>query len=498
MPITNRDRSTIPNYNSILNQTATAFARSINSLNSTSNTINTALQISNQTQMLDILLSTGKKVDNNEFKYKILIQFDGNDKNWYDDVLYLVVFRTAFIKSAPLYKIRININPVLFQQLNLMQNNNEEISLKMLIYNINSEENQKIKNLIFERPFVVTALNAVSDTNIEKNQTLMCDLILINPTLFAMQKRFSCNKILNSITAYDALLDYESFIDSTYGSDFESKHILNKKNEFKYRQILIRPTDHTVNLPDKTFFKLYCRKDIDVPLFLNQKYKIDNAFSLYFFDDFNLKSKKTFTRYFLSFFDKNKFEKFKIENQMDISQQTQYVGSYPFSDIDGNLMNKTPVTSSKIPNSEYSTKKTQVSFAEQTKSSGNKILNLANGDSDRSIIEQKATKTQKQSQNADDAFSLQVPDGNNEALKRIEIAKDVLKKIDRIDEFLTNNCGIDWVQFGILYALNNQNPNDFLYTPISICNIFHRDDNKSNVLSHMVRYLTIKFQSDQK
>lgn len=183
---------------------------------------------------------------------------------------------------------------------------------------------------------------------------------------------------------------------------------------------------------------------------------------------------------------------------MDISQQTQYVGSYPFSDIDGNLMNKTPVTSSKIPNSEYSTKKTQVSFAEQTKSSGNKILNLANGDSDRSIIEQKATKTQKQSQNADDAFSLQVPDGNNEALKRIEIAKDVLKKIDRIDEFLTNNCGIDWVQFGTLYALNNQNPNDFLYTPISICNIFHRDDNKSNVLSHMVRYLTIKFQSDQK
>lgn len=478
---------------------AASASTTLQNLSMPNNSTLTALQLGGDSTLMDILASTSNSsTQNNELKYKIFLQFEGNDKNYYDDTLFLSVYRIGVLKFSTFYLMRINLTNVLVEQLKLEKSNNKIIKTKLFIYTIETNASEvKLKNLVLERNFVVAAVVPRTDTVIERGNSVMCDLMLLNPTLFEMNQTYTYNKILNTKTPYEILQDYESHIDQKYGNNFETKHILNNKNDFKYQQVVTQPTKQKVELPNNEKVNYECQYDSSVPLFLQYKYKIDNSFGFYFYDDFNLKSKKEITRYFISFYDKNKFEKFKIETQSDILKQTQYTKSYDFTDFNRMISKDNVVINYKLPNSEYATKKTQKCETTTSSTSVQNKVELSSGDSSRFYQAQRTTETKKQQDQSANYQTIQVPDNKTGATKRVNLLKETIeKKIDKVDEFSTNNCAFDWLQFGIIYAMNENKPNEYLHTPVSIVNVFHRLNNKENILVHMARYMMIKFRSD--
>lgn len=459
----------------------------------------TALELGGNATLIDILLSHGKKTDNAEMKYRIILRFEGNDKNNYDDVLSFIVGRFGFTKSCPFYSVMINLPPVLIAQLKQEQASNSTFKVNVKIYQIDTENKNKLKNLVFDRNFVgrVGADNDTTSPNIEKSNSAKVRISMWNPTLFKMDLQYTFNKIENNKNPYEVLQDFESHITSTYGDNFISKHILGKKNEHKYEQIVTQPTDHEVKLPNRKNFSFLCKHDADIPLFLNYKYKIDNTFSFYFFDDFDLKSEKEITRRFIALYDKNKFEKFKIGNQQDILKQTQLTNSYQFSDVHGLLKPGNSVETQGLINGKFSTQKDQGGSSVQSNTQITGKGSVSGGDPGRSFNAQKTTETEHQIPTKTGQSSNQVPDTPDGNKERSEAANKVFnEKIQQIDSFVTKNCGFDFPRFGVLYPMNEKRKNEYLHTPIAISNIFKRDNDKEPVLSHTVNFLAVKFSPE--
>ena len=468
----------------------------------TGNPLTAIQQMAGGAILEDILLTHGKKTDNAEIKYRIIIQFEGKDKTKYDDVMKLSVYRIAIVQSCSKYVLIINLPPVLLAQLKQQQAMNKMIKLNMKIYQVDTENKNKLKNLIVEKNLVGKVMEeggggGSNNASIEKGNSVTCTFVLYNPTLYAMDTSYTFNKIQNAKSPYEILQDYESHITSTYGDNFESKHIIGKKNEHKYEQVVTQPTDQEIKLPNRKDFKFLCKHDSDIPLFLNYKYKVDNTLAFYFFDDFDLKSKKQITRFFISLYDKNKFEKFKVTNQEDIYKQTQLTGSFPFYDADGLLTPGNTAGALKLINGQFSPKKEQsgTSIKGNTQVSGEG--STSKGDPSRKFNVQKTTETEHQTPTKTTQSNNQVPDTPEANEQRSESAnKTFTEKIAQMDSFVTKNCGFDFPRFGVIYAMNEKRPNEYLHTPLSIANLFKRENDKETVLGHSVKYLTVKFSPE--
>lgn len=143
-------------------------------------------------------------------------------------------------------------------------------------------------------------------------------------------------------------------------------------------------------------------------------------------------------------------------------------------------------------------KKTQKSQAGKVNTQSNNKISIINNSNERYLVSKKSSLTGQTKAPSSNYQTYQIPDNDVVASQRLDLAKKNLKeKIDRIDEFATPNCSFDWLQFGQLYNLNKSKPNSFVYTPISIVNMFHRIDSQSNVLGHIVRFMMIKFKEDE-
>ena len=448
-------------------------------------------------QLIDILLSHGKKTQNAEIKYRIILQFEGNDKTKYDDVLFFTIQRFGFVKSCPMVVTHVNLPPVLIAQLKQQESMNKHTMVNVKIYQVDTENKNKLKNLVIERNYEVNRIKEKSDPSIEKNQTTTCELVLYNPTLVKMDQQYTFNKIENTKTPYEVLQDFESHITSTYGDNFESKHILGKKNEFKYEQIVTQPSDQKINLPNRAEFKFMCKHDSDVPLYLNYKYKIDNSLSFYFFDDFDLKSKKEISRVFIALYDKNKFEKFKVSNQQDIAKQSQITATYAFRDVSGLLTPGESTSTYKLINGEFKNDKQQSASSIKSNTQVPGQGSTAGGDPSRTYNVQKTTETQHQIPTKKTQSINQVPDSDSGNSERNDAAHKVFsEKISQVDAFTTRNCGFDFLRFGVLYAFNEKRPNEYLHTPIAISNIFKRENDKETVLGHTAKFLAVKFSAE--
>ena len=456
-----------------------------------------SLEITGEGKLIDILLSHGKKTENSEMKYRIILQFEGNDKTKYDDVLRFGIYRMGFVKSCTTSIIIVNLPPVLIAQLKQEEAKNKAFKVNVKIYQVDTENKNKLKNLIFERNYIGRHIKEETDASIENGNTTKCHFSLYNPTLYEMDLAYTYNKIHNSKTPYEILQDYESYITSTYGDNFESVHILGKKNEFRYEQIVTQPTDQQIKLPNRAEFKFMCKHDTDIPLYLNYKYKIDNAFSFYFYDDFDLKRKKEISRLFIALYDRNKFEKFKVSNQQDILQQTQLTGSYPFYDADNLLTPGDDAGALKLINGKFSPQKEQSSSQIKSNTQIQNRGSISGGDPSRSFNAQRTTETQHQISTKKRQSINQTPDSESGTKERKDIAHKIFnEKIAQIDSFLTKNCGFDFPRFGVLYAMNSKRPNEYLHTPISIVNVFKRENDKETVLGHSVKFLTVKFSPE--
>lgn len=448
----------------------------------------------NKTNNLDILASPGKKQENKpQFIYNIIIQFEGENQNYWDDTLLFVVHKFAGVTRAPFYLLRSNISVEVQQQLINDLNDGKNPKCTLFIYTVNTIT-KKIENLIYKKKMAIVGVIPKQSNNLKEATTTSVDLALINPILFEMSKKYTYNKIFTSKSAYDVLKDYESYITSRYGDIFSSKHYLSNENHYIYNQLVTKPSDQISEIPDRQKIKYKHHNDITFPAFLQSKYKIDNGFGIYFYDDFVLKEKKDIIRYFVSFYDKNKLEKFDVTKYDDIIKQTTFVQSHEFNDKTNIITKNNVVITHKLPNSNYSTTKTQKSNNDSGVSSGNNKIILS--DEDRYLLSKDNNEMNKSTSQSGETLNIQSPDNKSGGEKRLQIGVDtILKKIDSIDEYIIYNTSPDWLTFGCLYNLILSKPEEYLYTPISCVHIFHRLHDKDKDLGLVDRCLFVKYKN---
>lgn len=430
---------------------------------------------------------------NSSIKYNVIVQFNGSDKTIHEDVIYLSIFRCPLIKQAPCYLLRINTTPILSNQIRNEINDNNIPSLNMRIYIIDERNNGKLVTPIYDRNLSIVSVNNVTEENLSRGGSVCIDLILTDPILYDMSARLTYNKIKNSVTAKAVLDDFESFIEKKYGKCFSSTHLISSQNNFIYDQLVVMPSSDKTKLPDGTVVAGDFHNDLDVPTYIQNKYKIDNAFSFYFFDDFNLKGTSTITRFFISLYDYKKFPQFDITAQDDVRSQSQRIKSTPVSDINKIIIKDTPVVNYRLPNMTYETRKQQTSKVNQIASTVKSALQLSSKNRTSNVFQ--TTQTQKTFGQSGDFINIKTPDSVSSAEKRLEIIKDTfINKIDCIEYFDTTECSYDWLQFGNLYNMSTDNPEQFIYTPVSIINIFRRVGTKGEMLSHHTKYAMVKFK----
>lgn len=466
-------------------------------------TVNPLLSaVSGNLQSLDILATKGTKTEEQtEFRFKIAFQFDGENRNYWDDVTEYQIFRFAFLKSAGSSILTLNLTPIVYQQVHNDISSQKYPSGTLYIYTIeNIKKPEEKKNLLNQHKFIVYRITARGDADLSKTSRVVVSMVLYDPILFEMSRKLSFNKTFKVQDPYSILGSYESYVDSTYGSGaFETKHVMSNKNDYKYEQILIQPSPQDIKLPNNHQYRILAKSDISIPLFLQYKYKIDNSFGFYFFDHFNFKSKKAIVRYFITFYDKNKFEKFDVSKYQSILKNTNGIRAYNFDDYDKLIVkDEDAVTNFKLTNSQYATKKTQKSESPVVKASAEEKIQLSKDDSNRFYYGVKSETLKKSQSQSSDSTTLQAPDTQDAAQKRVNIGKETItKKIDKIEEMFTTNTFPDWLQFGYIYNLSNVDSSSYIYSPISIVGCFHRISEKETQLAYYTKYLMIKFMNDK-
>lgn len=428
-------------------------------------------------------------------KYHLAMYLPGMDKNPQGDVSYFSIIRAPISKQASYAMLRINLKPALIQQLINGISDNNFIKANIRLYIIDESKNNKPITPLFDKFYNILRVNTETDLNASKSDVTAATLILVDPVLHNMSCNFTYNKIFESKTCIEIYNDYEKFIEQKYGSCFDTNKIITNENKHIYDQIMINPRNQTVKLDRGNTIQFTYSSDIDVIPWLQTTYKITNAFSVYFFDEFDTSRNKSITRHFLTFYDVTKFPQIDISNQGDVLFQSKKIGTSYVADsgkfLDKDLSNtvfnyRTPDMKTKIM------KITSSGNLEQQKTVSNTKLSLTSSRS--SNLQNQIFQTASAGQSTT-FFNVKVPDTADMAKQRIQLIQDTIKnKIDCLEFYQTTNCSYDWLQFGNSYNMSQDRKGYFLYTPINIINVFSRIHSKEEWLTHHVKYTMVKFR----
>lgn len=417
---------------------------------------------------------------NTQLKFEVVLRAPLGEL--YNDVIYLSFIRAPIVKQSSFAKLKINLPPILIQQISNDLSNNLYQDFKIEIYIIDEQNKNKPVTLIFSKLYKILFAKPLEPITFDK-QVYPCQLILANPFIHYMSTTNTYNVILENKTGYEAIKDYEEFIAKTHGNIFKFRHVGtdSEVNEYKYEQILVKTPN-----------------DISVPTYLINTYKPFHTFSFYFFDDFYISSDSDneITCHYLNLFEKNQIEQFDIlESGPDVVFTIKKLEQYPLSDqfLDLDKTDQTfTVTNREIL---YHTEKSIKSniITHQSPS----VLNEALADNrDTQIVDATDPLQRDEIKQSTQHVNIYSPDDIESTKKRFIDLKDFfMTKVDVSQVFEIAHCLPDWCQFGKLYNMDaNENEQDlFLYTPLSIVNIFHRNNVKEHYCSHMVKTNMLKF-----
>lgn len=398
----------------------------------------------------------------------------------YSDVAYLSFIRAPLLKNCSYVIMRINLTPILIQQMINDLNNNIFEDYKLEIYSIDQGVKNKPVTIIFNKLFKVLYVKPLEPLKFDKS-VYPCYLVLSNPFFHYMSTANTYNTILESKTAFEAIEDFESFIKDTHGHIFKVRHIGTNAelNTYKYEQLLIK-----------------AKNDLSVPTYVINTFKPFNSFNFYFFDDFYIgdDSDNQITCHYINIFDRFNLRNFNTSVYGDIAATSTKLATYPISDQFLNLDKEDQTITVLNREVKYNTKK---SFRSNIpKHSSSSRINETEIVKDRVVkIGEYIDPIQKNSfGKSSQHANIYSPDDPDAAIKRFDKFKEFfLKKIDTIQIYETTNCIPDWCQFGRLYNLDSDDSMAFIYTPINIVNIFVRNNIKEHYCTHVVRYSMLKF-----
>ena len=401
----------------------------------------------------------------------------------FNDVMYLCFVRAPLLKSSSFAILRINLSPILIQQMLNDLSNNKYEDFTLEIYSIDESSKNKPFTVLFNKLFKVVFVKPLEPLKFDK-QSYQCYIVLTNPFIHYMSTANTYNVILEGLTGYEAIQEFEQFIKKTHGDIFKFNHIGTKSeiNDHKYEQILVKTSN-----------------DLSVPLHLINTYKPFNSFNMYFFDDFYIAddSDKQITCHYLNIFDINQISTFDTSVWGDINSATKKLNQYPITDQLLNLDKKDQTITITNREIKYETIKSTQSNIIKHAQSGNVL--------DEEIVTDRKVKIGeyidpiqrdvfRQSTQHANIYS---PDDPEKALYRFENLKEFfMTKLDLIQSYETTNCLPDWCQFGKRYNMDQEDSGSYIYTPISIINMFIRSNLKENFCSHLVRCNMLKFIED--
>ena len=416
-----------------------------------------------------------------QLKYEVILRAPLGEM--YNDILYLCFIRAPLVKHSSYSILRISLPPILVQQMVNDLSNNIYQDFSIEIYSIDeSDENKPFKTL-FNKLFKVLFVKPLEPVKFDK-QTLQCYVVLANPFIHYMSTANTYNTILEGMTGYEAIQQFEDFIKETHGDIFKFNHIATKSevNDYKYEQLLIKAPN-----------------DLSVPLYIINTFKPFNSFNLYFFDDFYLSddSDKELVCHYLNFFDPNQIQTFDVSQWADISATTKKLSQLPITDQHLNLdkIDQTfTITNREIKyNTQKSTKSQIIKHSQSTNVMDEQLVKDRSVKTGKFIAPIQRNNVRQSSQHA----NIYSPDEPERALYRFDFLKEYyMKKLDIIQVYETTNCLPDWCQFGKRYNMDQEEVGLFLYTPINIVNMFVRANIKENYCTHLVRYSMLKFIDD--
>ncbi len=235
----------------------------------------------------------------------------GNVKT--SDVLYFTVYRTPIVKLASYAIAKINVSPNDAHDILAKINEHQDIIGDVEIWFAKSDSDhmneqqlisRKKYNMIYASP-----INQSGDTVIDNKYKLSTTLfvILVNPILMQMQRNVLINQIFKNKTCKQILESVENEFKKSYGDVFQFDKLAQRFNTFIYEQVLINSL-----------------RDIEIPTWLINTYKLTDGFPIYFFDDFDLHNVNKPIRALV--FDPTNLESFKHQ---DVSSLIENYGATP-------------------------------------------------------------------------------------------------------------------------------------------------------------------------
>lgn len=419
------------------------------------------------------------------YRIKIIGLRDGEV---FDDVVYCVCNKMPMTKKATFWYIKANVSSVWADQLYYDISKHSRVEIGLQISELMSEgeavTNEEIQTIYDRKCVCLYVQNANGNRYVTPgDQNIELIFLLSDPLLYELSTKHHFNTILSDKTAFEAIEKYEEVITSKYGDNFyfNKVNVNANKSSHKYEKLLVM-LDNDLDVTD---LLLYNKKAMMTP-------------SFYFFDDFCITDKvnKAISVHFINLQDiqSTEFEKIKMHEQLDKSFQTILQKQVPFQDVFKTVTNgcnhwniDSPRGTDRIMN------ETKLNlFAPQ-------VVSVVDGE--YSINDNRKSKIVKtevtyvKSEEKQKFGYMYTPDKSKLAIDRLQNFFDFVNiKCKQLVVTQTMDCYCDWLQFGRSYNLDltAERIDNFLHTPIAICNIFYKDGTNKNT-KHIAKAVMLEY-----
>lgn len=410
----------------------------------------------------------------------------------FDDVIYCACIRAPFLKKASYWILKINTTSLWAQQLFNDLSSPTNIQLKLEIYEKTDESKDDIDSMTKIRSHFCTCIEARNAANSAQinltDQNTEAILILVDHFLLDMSLKSNFNKNTQNKTAYDTIKSYQDKLKEIYGDVFWFNHLIDDENinKTEYENILTTVSDIQI-----TDYLLYNRNAL-------------NNISFYFFDDFCLDKDLTqgyIAGQLIDLSNKDKLKKFDIGKYSDTLMSSNIIKVIPVKDVFGNLTKgfDSFVFKTKYMFSKIDSELTKVLYYPKLVSVTESEHEILEGRTSKISLPDSIkfdNKTENSLDKRQRSMTIYVPDNKEDAKKRLENFKVFFNsRVKQLVEIQTDDCFCDWLQFGYIYTFDQFYKDQYIFTPISICNIFYKDSREFTT-RHLTRSLMIEYYRD--
>lgn len=354
-----------------------------------------------------------------------------------------------------------------------------KLKLKIYFLDESSQMSERKINIIYNQTVQCISIHPEKAARYTEND-IHVKMVLVNPMLHYMGTTNTYNTLLENVTGYDALENFEEWIQENYGNIFDFQHygVSENLNEYTYEHILVKTSN-----------------DLNVPNYLIDTYKINNSPTIYFFDNFNI-DERTKNDIACLYLNLSKLESQFGENTSkfpDMEMLTKVIKKIPIKDAFKKYDKSGQVFNFRSKNIKYNHKKVTESNIPNKKSEINEI----NLDSERKInVSNDGPISNQQIQQSSYFSSVYVPDDFKNAELRFNETKDqFVNRLNSIVYIEVTSSVPDYPNFGKKYDIEKSG--GFNFTPLSICNIFVRKNDKEPYMTLINKAVMVQFRQEE-